>query len=192
MLDSLFQSIFSDGGVAASAATPGRFLLCLLTALVIGGGLAFVYTCRSRFTKSFVVTLALLPASVAVVILMVNGNIGAGVAVAGAFSLVRFRSIPGTAREIGAIFVAMAAGLAVGMGYLGYALLFSLVLALAMLAYNASPFGEKRADARERVLRIAVPEDLDYTGAFDDLFAAYTTNATLNAVKTAAMGTFFA
>ena len=99
---------------------------------------------KSHYTKSFVVTLALLPAVVCVVIMMVNGNVGAGVAVAGAFSLVRFRSVPGSAKEIGTIFLAMAAGLISGMGYLGYAVLFSLLVGAAMFLLNTSRFGMKK------------------------------------------------
>ena len=101
---------------------------------------------KSHYTKSFVVTLALLPAVVCVVIMMVNGNVGAGVAVAGAFSLVRFRSVPGSAKEIGTIFLAMAAGLISGMGYLGYAVLFSLLVGAAMFLLNTSRFGMKKTN----------------------------------------------
>ena len=113
MLNQLFEGIFDT--TATTISVP-EFLLCVTVALVIGIFLALVYMYKSRYTRSFVVTLAMLPAVVCVVIMMVNGNVGAGVAVAGAFSLVRFRSVPGTAKEIGTIFLAMGAGLAAGMG----------------------------------------------------------------------------
>ena len=135
------------------------------------------------------ITLAILPAIVAVVIMMVNGNVGAGVAVAGAFSLVRFRSVPGTAKEIAIIFLAMATGLISGMGYLGIAVLFAVVLGLVFLVLNVSPIGE--ADDRLKLLKITIPEDLNYTDAFDDLFEKYTRNASLMDVKTTNMGSLF-
>lgn len=120
------------------------FMKCLICAMVVGLLLALVYMFRTRYTKSLVVTLAILPAVVCVVIMMVNGNVGAGVAVAGAFSLVRFRYVPGTAKEIAMIFLAMGAGLICGMGYLGFAVLFTLVMSVLCLLYNVMDFGEKK------------------------------------------------
>jgi hypothetical protein len=137
------------------------------------------------------VTLALLPAVVSVVIMMVNGNVGAGVAVAGAFSLVRFRSVPGTAREIGTLFLAMAAGLICGMGYLGYAVLFSVVMGAAMMLLSRFDFGGVRGSFTEKVLRITIPEDLNYNEIFDDIFAQYTTQCDVLSVKTTNMGSLF-
>ena len=165
------------------------FLLCLGCALLLGLAMAFAYMFRTRYTKSFVVTLALLPAVVCVVILLVNGNIGAGVAVAGAFSLVRFRSVPGTAREIGAIFLAMAIGLATGMGYVALAAIFFVIVAAALLALTAMSFGDR--SPRERLLKITIPENLDYDGLFDDIFRQYTSSHTLERVKTTNMGTLY-
>lgn len=126
MLTNLFSGIFDTD--MTSVISVSDFLLCVICALVIGLMLAGAYMYRSRYTKSFVATLALLPAIVCVVIMMVNGNVGTGVAVAGAFSLVRFRSIPGSAREIGSLFLAMGTGLVVGMGYIAYAFLFAIIL----------------------------------------------------------------
>lgn len=164
------------------------FLICTGVSLLLGVGTALVAGYRSRSTQSLAVTLAILPAVVQAVIMLVNGSIGAGIAVAGAFSLVRFRSAPGTAREIAAIFLAMAIGLATGMGYVGLAALF-LILAGAMLALTALRFGQKE-DAG-RILKITIPEDLDYDGLFDDLFERYTTAHTLEKVKTTNMGTLY-
>lgn len=165
------------------------FLICTGVSLLLGVGTALVAGYRSRSTQSLAVTLAILPTVVQAVIMLVNGSIGAGIAVAGAFSLVRFRSAPGTAREIAAIFLAMAIGLATGMGYVGLAVLLFLILAGAMLALTAMRFGQKE-DAG-RILKITIPEDLDYDGLFDDLFERYTTAHTLEKVKTTNMGTLY-
>ncbi len=165
------------------------FLICTGVSLLLGVGTALVAGYRSRSTQSLAVTLAILPAVVQAVIMLVNGSIGAGIAVAGAFSLVRFRSAPGTAQEIAAIFLAMAIGLATGMGYVGLAVLLFLILAGAMLALTVLRFGQKE-DAG-RILKITIPEDLDYDGLFDDLFERYTTAHTLEKVKTTNMGTLY-
>ena len=165
------------------------FLICTGVSLLLGVGTALVAGYRNRSTQSLAITLAILPAVVQAVIMLVNGSIGAGIAVAGAFSLVRFRSAPGTAREIAAIFLAMAIGLATGMGYVGLAALLFLILAGAMLALTALRFGQKE-DAG-RILKITIPEDLDYDGLFDDLFERYTTAHTLEKVKTTNMGTLY-
>ena len=164
------------------------FLLCLAVALALGFVIALAYMLRSRYTKSFVTTLVLLPAVVCVVIMMVNGNVGAGVAVAGAFSLVRFRSVPGTAREICALFFAMAAGLMAGMGYLAYAGIFTLVLCLAFVLLSFVDLGSQRNAARYKTLTVTVPEDLSYPDAFTDIFAQYTKSWELVRVKTTNMG----
>ena len=164
------------------------FLLCLAVALALGFVIALAYMLRSRYTKSFVTTLVLLPAVVCVVIMMVNGNVGAGVAVAGAFSLVRFRSVPGTAREICALFFAMAAGLMAGMGYLAYAGIFTLVLCLAFVLLSFVDLGSQRNAARYKTLTVTVPEDLSYPDAFSDIFTEYTKSWELVRVKTTNMG----
>ena len=185
MLEALFTSVIATEGIAVSS-----FLTCLAGSLVLGALLAFVFTYRSKtnYTKSFVGTLLILPAVVAIVIMMVSGSIGTGIAVAGTFSLVRFRSIPGTAREIGAIFLAMAVGLACGMGYLGFAAIFAVVMGIVTLFYNLTSLGEHSADSLDKVLRITVPEDLEYGAAFGDVFSRYTTQANLIGVKTTNLG----
>ena len=185
MLDSLFGTVIASEGIAVSS-----FVTCLAGALVLGAFLAFMFTYKSKttYSKSFVGTLLILPAVVSIVIMMVSGNIGTGIAVAGTFSLVRFRSIPGTAREIGAIFLSMAVGLACGMGYLGYAAVFALVMGVVSLAYNLSSLGEHATDSLDKVLRITVPEDLEYGAAFRDVFDQYTTESNLVGVKTTNLG----
>lgn len=177
--------------VLASSITPYSFFICLLSSVLIGLAVALVYIkTEKRYSSGFVVTLALLPAVVQIIIMMVNGNLGAGVAVAGAFSLVRFRSIPGTAKEIGAIFIALAAGLATGMGYIAFAAIFALVMLLLMLVYSALKLGA-RAAARKKELTVVIPENLNYTAAFNDLFEKYTDYCELISVKTTNMGSLF-
>ena len=167
------------------------FLLPIGSSLVLGLVISLVHMFRNRCTKSFLGALALLPAIVCAVIMAVNGNIGAGVAVAGAFSLVRFRSAPGTAREITALFTAMAAGLMTGMGYILYAGIFVLVIGAAMLICQYLGLGSERTADLRRSLRITIPEDLDYTGVFDDILAEYTTEHKLISSKTTNMGSMF-
>ena len=189
MLDTIFRGIFDTD--MTTVISVSDFLLCLCCALVIGLVLAGAYTCGTKYTRSFVATLALLPAVVCVVIMMVNGNVGTGVAVAGAFSLVRFRSVPGSAKEIGAIFLAMCSGLVAGMGYLAYALLSTLILSGVMLAYNRIGFGTRKNAARYKTLHITIPEDLDYSGVFDKILREYTSEYEVVQVKTTNMGSLF-
>ena len=189
MLNQIFRGVFDTDMTAVI--TPGYFLLCMAAALAAGLVLSFAYTRRGRYTKSFVMTLALLPAVVCVVIMMVNGNVGAGVAVAGAFSLVRFRSVPGTAREITMLFLAMGAGLMAGMGYLGFALLFTLILSALSILYQLLDFGAAKNASRYKTLNITIPEDLDYTGVFDAILGTYASSYELVRVKTTDMGSMF-
>ena len=189
MIDTLFGGLFD--GELASVISITDFLLCLGTSMILGLVMAFAYMYRTRYTKSFVVTLALLPGVVCVVIMLVNGNVGTGVAVAGAFSLVRFRSAPGTAKEICALFLAMGTGLIAGMGYLGFAVLFTVLMCAAFLVYNCLSFGQKKSAARYKVLTVVIPEDLDYSEIFDDIFGEYTTAFELIRVKTTNMGSMF-
>lgn len=164
-------------------------LLCLGASLVLGIIIALVYMYRGTYTKSFVITLALLPAMVQTVILLVNGNLGVGVAVMGTFSLVRFRSVPGSASEIASIFFAMAVGLACGMGYIVYAVVFTVIIGAAMVLYKILKFGE--GATTQRTLKIIIPEDLDYSELFDDLFAEYTKKSSLERVRTTNLGSLY-
>ena len=189
MLDTIFKGIFDSSETAAISVSD--FLLCIGVSLIIGVLLALAYTYKSRYTKSFVLTLSIIPAVVCAIIMMVNGNIGAGVAVAGAFSLVRFRSVPGTAKEIGTIFLAMSTGLMAGMGYLGYAVLFAIILIVIMLLYQVIGLGSGKKNMRDRTLRITIPENLNYTHAFDDLFEKYTISRENISTKTTNMGSLF-
>lgn len=183
MLEKIFGSIINF------QITPAGFFICLLTSLALGFGIAFVFMFRNIYTKSFVMTLVVVPAVVSLLIMIINGNIGTGVAVAGAFSLVRFRSAQGSAREIAFIFMATAVGIAIGTGYVGVAVIFTLVLLGVILLIGLTRFGE--AKSTERDLRITIPESLDYTHVFEDLFEKYTLRADLTKVRTTNMGSLY-
>ena len=188
-MESLFRGLFDSELTTVISVTD--FMLCLGLSLVLGLIMAVSYMYRTRYTKSFVVTLALLPAVVCVVIMLVNGNVGTGVAVAGAFSLVRFRSVPGTAKEICALFLAMGAGLISGMGYLGFAVLFTIIMCGMFLLYDSLDLGAGKKKDLYKTLNVTIPEDLDYTGVFDDIFTEYTIEHNLSRVKTTNMGSMF-
>lgn len=189
MFENLFKGLFDTENAAVISVTD--FMLCLIFSLILGLVMALAYIYRTRYTKSFVVTLALLPAVVCVVIMLVNGNVGTGVAVAGAFSLVRFRSVPGTAKEICTLFLAMGTGLITGMGYLGFAVLFTLIMCAVFVLYNKLDFGAKKNGEIYKTLTITIPEDLNYTDIFDDVFAEYAYVYDLVRVKTTNMGSMF-
>lgn len=181
----MLMNVINESALSMSAAS----LVCLGASLALGVVIALMYMRSNTYSKSFVVTLALLPAIVQTVILLVNGNLGVGVAVMGTFSLVRFRSIPGSASEILAVFFAMAVGLATGMGFVLYAVVFTLIIGAVMFLYNHTGFGE--GNALRRTLKVVIPEDLDYAGIFDDLFAQYTRKATLERVQSTNLGSLF-
>lgn len=181
----MFDSIIPSTGITALTA-----LYCSITSLALGLIIALAYMVKSNYTKNFVITLTLLPVIVQVVIMMVNGNIGTGVAVLGAFSLIRFRSVPGNSKDIMSIFLAMAIGLATGMGYIAFAIAFCLIACLVFIVLKTSKIGEAK-NQKERHLKITIPEDLDYTGVFDDIFKKYFSKITLEKVKTTNLGSMF-
>ena len=187
MFEKLFNGIFAMEGQAVISIRD--FLLCILVSVVAGVILALAYTFKSRYTKSFIMTICILPAVVCAVIMMVNGNIGTGVAVAGAFSLVRFRSAPGSAKEICAIFIAMGTGLISGMGYLGYAVLFAILMSIVTVVFKAVKIGKVKDESK--ALLITVPEDLNYDEIFDDILKKYTTSYDMVSVKTSNLGSLF-
>ena len=189
MLDIMFKGLFDTD--TATVISVSEFLLCLGFSLVLGLVMAFAYMYRTRYTKSFVITLALLPAVVCIVIMLVNGNVGTGVAVAGAFSLVRFRSVPGTAKEICTLFLAMGAGLICGMGYLGFSVLFTVIMCIMFVLYNHIDFGSKKNSEIYKTFTIVIPEDIDYSEVFNDIFSKYTSQFNLVRVKTINMGSMF-
>ena len=174
--------------ITSAGMTTWAFLLCILLAVVLGIGTAIVFSFKARNSASMALTLSIMPAAIAIVIMMVNGNVGAGVAVAGAFTLVRFRSVPGTAREIAAIFMDMAVGLACGMGHIWIAILFFVIMAVLVIALTLFGFGERSGNQQ---LKITIPENLDYNDLFDDLFKKYTSSWELVRVRTTNMGTLY-
>ncbi len=188
MLDSIFSGVFDSA--TTSTISVGTFLLCVGTSLVMGLIMALALMYKNNYSKGYIISLALLPAIVCVVIMMVNGNVGTGVAIAGAFSLVRFRSVAGDAKQITLVFLAMGAGLITGMGYIGFGFLYTIVMCIVAMLYTAVT-SRRHTEGPEKKLRITVPEDLDYDGAFDDVFEWYTTDCELTNVKTSDMGSLF-
>ena len=182
----MFESIFKDGNVAAVG-----FFIVLGVSLICGLIYAFLACYKSDSSTSFFICVALIPMAVAAVIALVNGNLGVGVAIAGAFGLVRFRSAAGSAREIAAIFMAMAAGLAFGMGYIAYGAIFLLVCGVLLFAFGKFAAKAKEAKTLEKIVKITIPETLDYTNVFDDIFAEYTNFYELEKVKSTNMGSMF-
>lgn len=184
MFDTIFSSILTNGTFTGS-----ELAISTLASLVCGLIIAGAYMIKNRCSRSFLITLILLPSIVELVIILVNGNIGAGVAVAGAFSLVRFRSAPGRGQEITGIFLAMAAGLATGMGYVGVAILFSLLISGINLLLNLTDLNSNAKGMK--TLKITVPENLDYEGKFDDIFKRYLKSYTYEEVRTTNMGSLY-
>lgn len=178
-----------DTIITGGEITLPSFLICTTVSLLFGVLAALLCLRQEKSSRSFALTLAMLPAVVQVIIMLVNGNIGTGVAVAGAFGLVRFRSAAGTAREISMIFLAMAIGLATGMGYVLIAALFFCIMAAFLLLLQQLRFGCEKENVRE--LKITIPENLDCDGLFDDLFRVYTYEAELERVRTSNMGTLY-
>ena len=187
-MSAIFNGLFDT--VAETEISVRSFLICLASSILLGIAIAFICTRKTVATKSFTVTAALIPAIVCVVIMAVNGNVGAGVAVAGAFSLVRFRSAPGTAREIAILFMAMGTGILAGMGLIAYAVLFTAIMCAVFAVLNTTKFGENNKSL-ERSLKITVPEDVDYTSAFNGVFEKYTSACVRTSAKTAGLGSLF-
>ena len=184
MLSHLFYDVFTD-----TAVDPAMMMLAIGVSLLLGLVVAKVYQFKTVYSKSFVMSLALLPTLIAIVIFLVNGSLGAGVAVMGAFSLIRFRSAPGGAKELVSIFLVMTIGIAIGMGYLVFATVFTLIMSLAMLLLEVVNFGQMKHSMRQ--LTIVIPESLDYESIFDDIFNKAANHVELANVKTSDMGSLF-
>ena len=182
-MDKLFTSVI---GTTFSVKS---FFICLVAAAVFGFVISLVHMYKTRCSQSFAITLALLPMMVAVIILLVNGSVGTGIAVAGAFSLTRFRSQPGTGKEISSIFFAMVTGLACGTGYVGIAALFTVVVSCLSILYLTVGFGKQENPAKE--LTVVIPENLDFEEIFDTVFATYTDRADLVKIRTTNMGAMY-
>ncbi len=181
---SVFDTIFTSTTLSGQ-----EFLIATACSILCGIFIAALYRIKNKTSKSFMITLVVIPAAVQMVIMLVNGNIGAGVAVAGAFGLIRFRSAPGKGQEIAVIFEAMAVGLATGMGYIGIGAIFAVIISILMLVLEIAGFGGR--SSQERVLKITVPENLDFEGKFDGVFQKYLDSYTLDEVKTTNMGSLY-
>ena len=181
----MFESILDS----SSTLSMSSVLLCSVCAVVLGLIISIVHMASGKHSKNFAITLAVLPFLVSTVIMMVNGNLGTSVAVLGAFSLVRFRSIPGNSREIASVFLAMAIGLAIGMGQIVFASFLTVFASLVMIVLAKTSFGTKKNE--ERKLKIVIPEDLDFTGIFDDIFSKYMKAQKLEKVKTTNLGSLY-
>lgn len=182
----MFNSILESNSGTLSISTA---LICMGAALIFGIIIALVHMYSTKCSKNFAITIAVLPLLVQVVIMMVNGNLGTSIAILGSFSLIRFRSMQGNSRELVSIFFAMAIGLAVGMGHIMYAFVFTLITSLALIILQKSSFSMKKNN--EKSLKVTIPENLDYTNIFDDIFDKYTNNIELNKIKTTNMGSMF-
>jgi len=184
MLETLSSSITtSDISMAMALA------VCTIVSLILGLGVSFVYRYKNAYSQGLATTLVLIPALVQIVIMLASGNIGVGVALAGAFSLIRFRSVPGNARDIGHLFFSMGLGFVTGLGYLFFAFMFFVIIGGASLILTATDFG--RGEFNYRKLRIKIPESLDYEGLFDDVLEKYTTSHELENVRTTQMGSLY-
>ena len=182
----MFDSLYTSVGV-----TPAQFFIMAAASLVSGFLYAWIMSFRIRAKKRFFIVTAVVPFVVAAVITFVSGNIGAGVAVGGAFSLIRFRSAPGSADEITSLLVAMGSGIAFGMGYVAYGVIILLGMAVIYLALSLLPIFEHKSMSEDRMLRITIPESLEYSGAFDDTFKHYLRSYENAGVKTTGMGSMF-
>ena len=186
----LFSSIFEKtiaGDLVQYKMTTKDFFICLGLALVLGLVMSVCYMFKNDYSKSFVITIATLPPIVAVLIMLVSGNLAAAVSVGGVFALTRFRSNQGTSREITHIFLSMAVGLTLGLGYVWVAILLVVVIEAMSIIFNVTGFG--RSNSNKRTLKIVIPEGLDYTGLFDDIFDEYTSKHELINVKLKNLGT---
>lgn len=183
----MFNSILSD---EVSTLSIINVMICFAVAIILGLVIAYIHMKTSKkYNKNFVITLAILPILVQVVMMMVDGNLGTSVAVLGAFSLIRFRSIPGNSREITSIFFVMAIGLSLGMGQVWFAIFITLIISILLLIFYKTKFGEKNEGTR--ILKIIIPEDLDYDEVFDDIFDKYTSMCNLEQIKTTNMGSMY-
>lgn len=179
MLESLFDNTIDLSTI----------LICSLFSVMLGFIIAFTHKKTSKYSKDFLITLTILPLLVQTVIIMVNGNLGTSVAIVGAFSLVRFRSLPGTSKEILSVFFAMTIGLATGMGHVFFASIITILTSLTIILFSKTKLFE--INNNEKILKIVIPENLDYTNMFDDIFEKYVTKFKLQNAKTINMGSLF-
>ena len=181
MLESIFRNITELSIL--------NLFLCSLTSIILGLIISLVYRYTSNYTKNFLITLAVLPILVQSVVLMVNGNLGTSIAIVGAFSLVKFRSLPGTSKEIVSVFLAMAIGIATGMGQLVFAIIITILVNIVIIVLSKSDFGNQNPN--KKILKITIPDDLNYTDIFNDIFEKYVDKYSIEKVKTVNLGSLF-
>lgn len=162
--------------------------ICLLSSIILGFLIAYTHKITSKYNKNFLITLCLIPLAVEAIMIMVNGSLGTGIAVAGAFSLIRFRSMPGTSREILSIFIAMTVGIVLGIGYIGYACIITIISCIMTIVLNNVKIFDNNKD---KLLKVTIPENLDYTDVFNDEFNEYLNRYEISSVKTTNMGSLF-
>ncbi|AOT70340.1 DUF4956 domain-containing protein [Geosporobacter ferrireducens] len=187
----MFETLFNTTAASASISLTSA-ILTIIVSFVLGGVISLTYmkTCgKGSCSQNFSLTLVLVPTVIAIIILLIGSNVARAFSLAGAFSIIRFRSAPGDPKDIAYVLFTMAAGLACGVGFYGYAVLFTAVLCLLMLILNLLNFGAKTTS--QKLLKITIPEDLDFEGAFDDVFEAFTTNYMLRKVKTTDLGSLY-
>lgn len=180
----MLESIFTNNDLTVT-----NLLICSSVSLVLGLIIALVHKMTSKYSKNFLITLAVLPVLVMTIIFMTNGNLGTSIAIVGAFSLVRFRSLPGTSKEIMSIFFAMTIGLAMGMGAIVYAIIMTVLVGLFIIILSKTKFGE--SNNKDKILKVVIPEDMDYENVFDEIFTKYLNSYHINNVKTINMGSLF-
>ena len=184
------ESILSQATETTTGLTLEEIIFCTLTSIILGFLISFVYIiCNKKYSKNYIITLVILPILVQAVIMMVNGNLGTGVAIMGAFNLVRFRSIPGSSKEIGVIFLTMAVGLATGMGYITFALLIAVTVSFILVLLTKLNYGGSKEIHKS--IKILLPENIDFTHLFEDLLSQYTSSYQLDKIRTTNMGSMF-
>lgn len=190
IVNSIFEKeLDTDIGEYVTRISPQNFFICVAISLILGVIAAFCYMFKNQYSKTLVVAIAILPPIVCVLIMLVSGSIGAAVAVGGVFALTRFRSAQGSAKEITQIFLSMAVGLTTGLGYIYIAIVLVAVIEIVTIIFTLTRFGE--SSSKRRTLKVSIPEELDYTNIFDDLFEKYTTKSSLIKVKLKNLGTIF-
>ena len=180
----MFNSIIESTGLTLTSAS-----ICIVSSIILGLIISFIHTKGGKYSKNICITLAILPLLVGTIMIMVNGNLGTGVAIAGAFSLVRFRSMQGTSRDIINIFWAMVVGIAIGMGQVLFASIITIVVSLVLMIFYSTKFGENKFN--NKILEILVPENLEYDTMFNEIFTRYTNNFELVKVKTTNLGSLY-
>lgn len=179
----MFSSIIDSGSLSIM-----NVLICSCISIILGIVIAFVHKSTSRYSKNFLITLAVIPVLVQTIIFMTNGNLGTSIAIASAFSLIRFRSLPGTSKEIMSIFFAMTIGLAMGMGQAVFAIMMTLLVGIVIFLLSKSKIGDNN---KEKVLKVVIPEDMDYECIFDEIFNNYLNSYEIDNVKTINLGSLF-